>query len=314
MVSGRDALTPDSPRLVDDRHREIFERLLEWCGQTCPGGHPARDHLRPAFESATFAGFCSQPDSTMDELLLMAKFVAIFFVMDDASTQAHQDFVRYLDGSAAPGPEEFVAWFRALVAEMGERGMRTAAFQEAVRDLSAAILDERVLGYPVTPANYVAIRRQTIANEPYVRCWIAQRHRDLNDREARVWDGLAMGDLAKDILAVVNDLGSIERDVAPSSGRPEMNYLMVQREGPTGLADRIEAAIADANRMFAQAQNRLQIAAEASITLNSPALADHVDFFTWLINGNTKSTIHLAHRYPGATERLMRIDEVDPVL
>ena len=80
------------------------------------------------------------------------------------------------------------------------------------------------------------------------------------------------------------------------------------------MADRIEAAIADANRMFAQAQNRLQIAAETAIALNAPALADHVDFFTWLINGNTRSTIHLAHRYPGAIARLERVDEVDPVL
>jgi hypothetical protein len=43
-------------------------------------------------------------------------------------------------------------------------------------------------------------------------------------------------------------------------------------------------------------------------------LADHVDFFTWYLNGNTSATIHLVHRYPGATSRLNRIQRLDHVL
>ena len=307
-------MAPYESRLVDERHREVFERLVDWCEQNCDGRHPSSDHLVSAFESATFVNFCSQPDATMDELLTLAKYVTIFFVMDDSSSQALRELIRYLDGSASPGQEEPVAWFQALMVEMRRRGMRTAAFRDAVRDLVAGMLDERALGYPPTPEQYVAIRRRTIANEPYVQCWVALRHRNLTNRDAGVWAGLAMSDLTKDILSLVNDLGSLDRDLAPSSGRPEMNFVMVRREGPPGLADRIEATIANTNRMFAQAQNRLQIAAEASVALNAPVLADYVDFFTWLINGNTRSTLHLAHRYPGATERLNRIDKLDHVL
>lgn len=302
-------------RLIDARHAELTRALLDWCAGLCTCVTGVAGHLRHVFESATFAYFCTPADTTAEESLLLAKDTVIFFLGDDGPLADLAAFVGYLSGPGEGGRGELTAWYRALVGEMRAAGLDTADYHAASRKtFTAALAEQGVNPHRLSAAEYWAIRLSTIAGDPYVALWVALRHRRLDGAAARAWTELGLVRLAHEAITLANDLGSLERDIAPE--RPaagfDVNYALIPHPGLTTLDDRIELMIDLANRKADQIEHRLPLVAEAAATLHEPRLIEYGRFIAAYVTGNIEATNHLTHRYPAAGERLGRLRRLDP--
>jgi Terpene synthase family 2, C-terminal metal binding len=307
-------LEPYRAQMLDDRHAELTRALLEWCAGQCTCLARVTPHVHQVFESATFAYFCAPSDTTPDESLFLAKDTQIFFLADEGPVGELEEFRAYLEGSAAAGRGELTAWYVTLLSEMRAAGLRTTDYNTATRDMCAAIAQERgVNPHQLQAAQYLALRRRSIAGGPYTACWIALRHRHLDDHAARLWAELDLLGLANEAVLLTNDLGSLEQDLRPRSlNQPaSLNYALIKHPGLTTLDTRIEATIDLANRRAAQIQHRFALVEEAA-ALHEPRLIEFASFVASLVNGNLDATLHLIRRYPAASKRLGRLRRLDP--
>jgi hypothetical protein len=316
VVTGHEHhLEPYRTRLIDARHADLTRALLDWCAGRCTCVAGVAGHLRHVFESATFAYFCTTADTTAGETLLLAKDTVIFFLGDDGPTADLAALVGYLSASGDGGRGELTAWYRALVGELRAAGLDTDDYHAASRSTFAAMLAEQAVDpYHLTTAEYWAFRLSTIAGDPYIALWIALRHRRLEGAAARAWTELGLVRLANEAIILANDLGSLERDIAPE--RPaagfDVNYALIPHPGLTTLDDRIELMIDLANRKADQIEHRLPLVEEAAVAVREPRLIEFGRFIAAYVTGNIEATNHLTHRYPAAGQRLGRLRRLDP--
>jgi hypothetical protein len=311
--SDRGAPDPFGPKTTDGKLEELNQRLVDWSRQHCSCARPFERHAAFARPTSIYVLDCAQRDTTLEEAVLLAKDVLLFFLVDDHCTvEELEELVRFLEGGR-PWSSEIIGFYRSLVDELQRLGMETGPFHRATIEMCKGILAERrLIRSRVSPREYFELRRLTAAVGPYFECWIALRHRRLAGRAATLWSELEMFNLLSDITGLTNDLGSVERDTSHAMGAwPEVSYLYIRHADHPGLDTLIESTIELTNRLIDKAQNRLLLLEEAAVTMNEPRLLDYVDFAIELINGSRRSIVRLSGRYPGALERIRRVRELD---
>ncbi len=219
------------------------EAVREWLGAHTQLASPSQC-AKVAFISASFVDLCSPRDATHEELNLAAKFVALFFLLDDADTVAvaeHRDHVDRM--IAAPDAEPRAPFDRLLSSishELRAANAPDRLFFACWRDTCAAIEKERRTGGEMVSLEELCeVRQDSAAAHPYIHLWFAMRRLDLREDELRAT--LRLRRLAVEQIMLCNDLGSIDKDM--KEGAAEPNYaLFVLRE--RGLPS-IEAAVDD---------------------------------------------------------------------
>jgi squalene-hopene/tetraprenyl-beta-curcumene cyclase len=308
-------LEPYRSRIIDERHEKLTLALLEWCAPRCACLERVRPHVEDVIVASTFAYFCAPADTTARESLFLAKDTLIFFQADDGPPHELRELRAYLRGARPAGRGELTTWYRTLRAEMRAAGMRTADYDAATAGMCAAIAEERELDpRQLDAARYWAIRRRSIAGDPFIACWIALRRRHLDEVTGRAWSELGLFTLANDAITLTNDLGSLHRDVAPRSptAPPNLNFALIRHAGATSLDARVDAMIELANRRIEQIRHRLALVDDIAAARGEPRVHEYAAFVVRFVDGNLDATRWLVDRYPQASERLSRLRRLGP--
>lgn len=298
--------------MLDDDHERLTRRLMNWSVAHCACTRPSHPHAGQVFASSTFARCCAPADTTEEERLLLAKQSLVVILADDSPQRELEAFQLYLDGGRPAGTEELSTYHRSLLDDLARRGSSTAGCAAAIRALCGGMLEEHAaIPCRLSPEQYFSIRRRTIGATPFIACWIALRNRDLGEAAARAWAELRLFELAADVIVLVNDLASLDRDCSPSvpnAVETGCNYILVRHREPARRRAPIDATIDLANRRFRQIEHRLLLLHEAAAALDEPRLLEYGHFAVQLARGNARATRHLTGRYPKAVERLERLD------
>lgn len=280
----------DASLFVDPIHQRIFRDVLGWMrGHRLFGDPIEREslYLEQALVAATFGYLCSAADVREAELLRAAQFTAIFLYFDD-HTACVDDDVEH------PAIGEWLAELERI----GNGGSALADFRLSFADYRASLEQERDLDRStLAREDYLRLRRRTIFVEPYLDHWRVSLGIDV-DPEAPTRELLATGQsLARDLIMLANDLGSLVRDTTAEHG--EMNLIVRDAErlgsiDPLGAAT--DRAIAEYNKLAGQLRELM------------PELdAKLARLLTRVVDGNLATMKLLTRRYAQSTPLLARL-------
>jgi hypothetical protein len=297
--------------MIDDRHRELTRLALD-LAVTRSADPDLGKHAKEAFLSSTFEVFCAPPSATLEESLTSAKFLLIFFKADDASPQLLDEFTPHLnqtDGSDHPG--ELRGCYDDLMADFQAQGRDSSGFREALGHMCAAMQEEkRANKETMTEAEYRRLRRHTVAVPAYTECWRTIRGITFSPglaADPRLSEAL---DLAAELVYIVNDVGSFERDertaaLDPQDVDPNLVHLRARVSGDPESAFREVIDLHNARVTELQRVERALLASEHG---QEPALRGYLEILRCTVNGNLATTRHLIPmRYEGAAERLAKL-------
>ncbi len=298
MPMQRLAEIEDSERAPDQAAGGLRTTIVSWL--TTHNAAPDNSSAdRIATVAASFAVFCSPKTASFHELSLGAKFIAMFFLVDDAidaDVVRHRYHVETLlesgrDSETCSSLERLLA---DIIKELGSFGVATRAFVESWRCTCVAVEQERQLeGCMISAEQLFEVRQQTIAVHPYIYLWYVMRGIDLSPHEHAITTRLRY--LVAEEVILCNDLASVEKDQREGSNEP--NYLLFLQRTP-GVR-----SIASAATLLVQRYNRQlrEIDAERDTCLAvqpGARMEQIIQLALMLVDGNVKASRRMvSHRY-----------------
>jgi hypothetical protein len=274
---------------VDATHERLARDVLGWMSAHRLFGDPRdceRTYLEQALVAATFGYLCSAAEVGESEYLRAAQFTAIFLYFDDTpNVDAHPAVVEWL----------------GELERIGAGGSALEDFHASFADYRASLEEERRLDCStLAREDYLQLRRRTIFVEPFLDHWRVLAGIDI---EAPAREILRTGQgLARDLIILANDLGSLVRDTTAEHG--EMNVVVrdAQLRG-SSIEVAIERAIAQHNALVGQLRELVSLA-EDSRERPLPTLAR---LLTRVVDGNIATMKLLTRRYTQSTALLDRL-------
>lgn len=297
------------PRTLDDSIRDLVADTQPWLVDSglLPGlSSPAIQAKAEVI--CTFATLCAPSSATERGAQLAARLTGVFFFLDDADPAVMRStiaemlpvlrgapvpaspsrpaaaFFGYLDDLSAVGPTR---WFKA----------QFVAFLEALLEEA----DRLALG-PFSMDDYFELRHRVIFVEEYIWTWLLSEGCPVD--EAGVDDTALLRRLASEVVYLVNDLGSVERERAAGAVDPNLVFLLEREEGYREAAA-VEAVIARHDAVVGRydaERHRL------CRTPASPSCEAMIRVLDDILHGNLATTQRLvATRYPGALDALARL-------
>jgi hypothetical protein len=309
-------LEPLRAQMRDANHWELAHALLEWSLRYLRREDPAVV-VRRAFVSSTFESYCCPPDATLREKLFGAQFLVTFFTGDDGSDETVAAFLSGEEGGPSSVAADMRACHDAWLEGLHGLGRDTRALRAAFRETFEWIQRERrVDRSTLTEERYREFRRQTVAVLAYIACWAAVRGLFPSERAAEALRRAGLLELTVELIYLVNDLGSVERDtVAAEQQQPEAELNLVLLRARR-LGSR-EEAIRQVTALYHEKlqdfrRGRAELA--ASEHWRERAVRDYVELLRCVSNGNLPATLHLmATRYPGAQTMLQGLQQLEPL-
>lgn len=256
---------------------------------------------------ATFVVHCSPQRPTPLGTRLAAHITALFFFLDDLPRErveeearrllevlAERDLQRTEQGGPAAALREYLGEI-----EVQDRQRR---YRREFRALLLGMEGEarRAQMGPWALADFKEYRLEVIFVREYAWSWLLSEYAHLTNTVSR--EGEALFDLASEIVAIVNDLASVERDRANGGIDPNL-VLLVESQGLSfeeALESVIESHASLTTRYEAEREKLL-----SSSGAGSAAIAEVLDF---VVHGNFIATVALTKlRYPRTVEILERL-------
>lgn len=266
------------------------------------------------FLSSVFDHFCAPVLASEEERLLDLRFLLFFFEADEAASEQLEDLVAASGGDSAHPPGALGRAREDLVTALSGLGREAGDFRRAVTEMCAAMLAERkVERSTMTEEEFRRIRKHTIAVPAHSEWWRAIRGISFTKPLRETLHRSGILDSACELIYLVNDIGSLERDQQAARLDPEtadLNYVLWHARTSGDLDTSVRDVIALHNTRldeFREIEARLRGSAHGA----NPALGAYVDILRGMVRGNLVATRYLAPlRYPGATERLSRLHEL----
>ncbi|MCR9164316.1 MAG: terpene synthase family protein [Nannocystaceae bacterium] len=291
---------------TDDRIRSLVAQTRAWLVDAglLPGLSEAAVDAK-AEVICTFATLCAPTPASARGQRLAAQLTGVFFFLDDAEPDVLRSTIDEMvpvlrdqpPPSAPSGPADAFFAYLAEVSALGPVHWFKAqflAFLEALLEEAEQLADG-----PLSMQGYLALRHRVIFVEEYIWTWLLSEGRPMD--EAGVRGTALLRRLASEVVYLVNDLGSVERERAAGALDPNLVFLLEREEGCSEAAAvaqvvrRHDDAVA---RYTAERERLLQDQPLASVSAMVGVLDD-------TLAGNLETTLRLvASRYPGAAEAL----------
>jgi hypothetical protein len=313
-MSAQELLEPYRSLMRDERHQALACRLLDWCLQHFRREAPAA-LARRVYVASTFDVYCSPPEATLEENVLGSQFLVTFLAADDGPPEELTSFLAEAEDSS-PTPTDLRACHDAWLEALHQRGRDTRGLRAAFRRMCEWFQLERQLEpSTLTEERYRELRRNTIAVNIYAACWAAIRALSPSERADEALRRSNLLELTSELVYIVNDLGSLERDEeAARQHQPdsELNLVLLRARA---LGSRQEAL----RQVLALYHERLQDFRRRRAELagsehwRERSVRDYVELLRCISNGNLAGTRHLmTTRYPGAQALLGGLPDVEP--
>lgn len=304
----------------EGRHRNTEEQLDARIGDLVDRIQPwlVRYGLMPGLTEAelaakarvicTFATLCAPAQATTRGHELAARLTGIFFFLDDVETSTLRDTIAemlpVLRGAAATedASRPAAALFEYLD-EMETLG-ETRWFKAQFALFLEALIEEadRLARGPLSMDDYLAIRHRVIFVDEYIWTWLISEQREM-DEEA-VSQTALLRRLASQVVYLINDVGSVERERAAGKIDPNLVFLLEdaedldEQQAVQELVSRHDATVAE----YGLERARLLE------TSNTGAVRAMVSVLDETLHGNLATTRRLVEsRYPGATQALRHL-------
>ncbi len=251
-----------------------------------------------------------KPSTYDEQVRRAARFTAIFLYLDDTTNPTvmaddrwrgfHDALMSTLDkgpgGTTHPALRE---WLEEFDAPSRQAPTARADFDASFADYCRSLDDERGADLSaMTEAEFWALRRRTIFVEPYLDHWRVSMGLEVKaDDAAR--DALHQGQaLARDLIILANDLGSLQRD--STSETTEMSVVLwdVAERGCS-----LEAGAAAARQHYDQLLEQLRTQLDR-LRDEAPWGPRFADLIGRVVDGNLDTMVCLGQRYAQSTRWL----------
>lgn len=308
-------LEPYRPQMCRASQWELASRLLDWCLEHLPREDPAA-LARMAYVASTFDLYCCAPGATLEENLLGAQFLIIFFVADDGSEEELASFLAEADGPPSH-PSGLRACYDAWLEGLRRRGLDTRRLRVSVRKMCEWFLLERRLDQrTLTEERYREIRQNTIAVNVYVDCWATLRGLSPSEPADEALRRSHLLELASELVYITNDLGSLERDEEAARKNPaggDLNLVLLRARTLGNRQEALQQVVELYHETLRDFRHR-RADLVGSEHWREPAVRDYVELVRCMTNGNLGATRYLmALRYPGAQATLAGLPDVEPL-
>lgn len=260
---------------------------------------------------ATFVQHCSPPAASALGIWLAAQITAIFFYLDDlpvgsVETEAEQLLgvlkegrPMVTSGGHAAGPSgalrEYLRALETLDAEGRYRGL--------CQDLFEAMIAEarRAQQGPWSWADFEKHRLSVIFVRQYVWSWLISEQVEVSDAALSACEPCFR--LASGIVAVVNDLGSVERDRA--AGGVDANLILLVEQNGVSPQEALNLAV----KKHEALTNAYSLSLTKLLREQGPKVAHIVAIIDFVVQGNFSATVALSRvRYPKTLKILERLN------
>jgi hypothetical protein len=302
--------------------RDSVADLVEaWFGphaSLCSGAAQVRIE---ALKSAAWTSVCCWPNSTLREYLLPARFLVLFFMLDDAPRDDLDKFIRSLrrgqcEGEPSPA---LVDLYSDLLTglDVGEGAVRYAQFHDSVIDMCEGMLSERYANAALIDEEQMFVmRRRSVAVEPFLNAWlVAKRIEIVEPQDAEVRMAARLRHLAIDLIILANDLAGVEKDQAHSVVDPagvDPNLVLIRNRELQSMQLAVESVVRMYNvyiDAFKKEEKRLFNSSQRPGVTR--LVLEYVQLLKNNIDGNVEGHRRLVEiRYPGANERLSALSSV----
>lgn len=270
-------------------------------------------YVEKAMVAATFGRLCSI-DVDYAAYTRAAQFTAIFLYLDDTTNPDvmssahwqtfHSELLRALEEGESESHAALSAWLRDLEAASGTaESPALRDFQQGFEDYCRSLSDERTMDVArSSDAEFLQLRRRTIFVEPFIDHWRVSAGIEVSTDDPEREKLLQGRALARDLIILANDLGSLARD--STSETTEMN-LVLHYGNRMGSA---EAGVARAVDEY----NALLREFEAMIARGSEQawFRPYVALLCRVIEGNLDTMLLLGRRYAESSIWLARLDRL----
>jgi hypothetical protein len=301
------ALAPFAQTLSEPVLAETARSALEWLSARC-SAESRTDRRLPALVTvaSVYARLCAPSRASERHFDVVARFTALFFLVDDAELGELPDLLAteasWSIGRHTPALRSWLSEFHeqeAAAPRLRER------FARAYHDYLAARRAEHAhKTRPLDLAEHWAFRRRSIFMDPYLDLWLILLGVELDAVGGAPFT--TARELAVDLVLLVNDLASLERDRQGGASPDDLNlvHTFASQHG-VPEAEAHELLVAEHNRLI----RRYRAASETAVAARpGPHAERYADLLSGVIDGNVAAVRALGFRYPGAGPMLPRLD------
>jgi hypothetical protein len=271
----------------------------------------AKEQRTKAATIATFVQHCSPPAASPQGIWLAAQITGVFFYLDDLPVACVEPEARQLLGvlqaerpivatpGLAPSPSAALREYLCNL-ELWDTGCRYRGF---LQDLFEAMIFEaqRAQQGPWSWVDFEQHRLGVIFVRQYVWSWLISERVELTDAALAACEPCFR--LASGIVAVVNDLGSVERDRA--AGGVDANLILLVEQNGFGAQEALDLVV----KKHETLTNAYSMVVNKLLSRQTSQEADIVAMIDCVVQGNFSATVALSRlRYPNTLKILERLN------
>ena len=270
-------------------------------------GSAEATHHAKAEVIATFACCCAPSDASSEGIRLAARITAIFFFLNDIQKSELHPIIRQmqetLHGSSRDELRPQAHFLEEYLEEIAVFGDTTLFRRQLEHFMESLLVEAAMISKgSVSHEEYRRIRHKIIFVEEYIWSWFLSERVPLSP--AAYHATAALRRLASEVVYLVNDIGSIERERAAGCVDPNLVFIMEKEHG-LGADEALTEVIRIHNETAVAFKKELERLNGPGGTVETSAIADVVDS---VVAGNLETSKRLSHnRYPGSYDALSRL-------
>lgn len=298
-MSAAEVRPAPSPYL-DDLHARLCACAQEW-GQAAglfETWSPQRAQSE-ALNASTYAHLCAPRSAGIRPREVATTFTLIFFFLDDVEPGVLREL---LTGSGRSMPVYDLPAVRAWFSDFPElercAPANRSAFETSFQIYLEAIRDELDIDpSTITVAQQWHLRRRNAFIDPYFDAWnVALDLRVIDSHCAR-----RLREIAKDLILIANDLGSLARDSVRGGDLADLNLVHTYcREHSIDT----DAACNELTALHNDLAREFETRCADLIEADPIAAPDTIGLLRSVVDGNMRAMRALERRYAGSKARL----------
>lgn len=283
-----------------------------------------REYQKQAVVAATFGYLCAPRRAEDGARQRAARFTAIFLYLDDTTSKSvmsdsqwhtfHASLIDLLrDRRAADGAEHAaVAEWLAELRAIGQGAPSALCdFERSFLDYCLSLDEERRADpAAMSEQEFLALRRRTIFVEPVLDHWRVVMGLEVPVAAPFRAELLAAQGMARDLVILANDLGSLVRDAGSETTEKNVILHRAQHRGER-LEAAAERAVTEYNTRVAELQRALADIADSERS-GAAWSAPLADLLAGLVDGDLDSMELLVQRYDRSESWLRGLHRVRP--
>ncbi len=287
------AFLKQNHRFLDAQHESMTETILSWMALHGVPMELERS-AKIAVVSTSYACCCSPAGAARRKLDVAAKFLAMFFLVDDSETAELLEYGQSIKAMVtlpqSRSPETYLErLFADVIRLLDESGPSTKPFVDSWLHTCAAIEQERQRKHDISTVEVLfKIRQDSVAAHPYLYLWYIVSGLDLTSAELAATRRLRY--LSVEQIILVNDLASLDKDLKEGATEPNFAIVVRLERNLPSIESAVDILVERYNVQIAEleSERRTLLASNPDERMNTI-----VDLALMSVNGNVDGTRHL---------------------